>query len=175
MKLSVCPRCGSKNISAGKMSSGILYGISSWTQECRNCGYKGSPIIFNSEKEYLKFLKDIKSDILEEINPKKEIKEKSKPEVKKKDQTHPQIKDQEPVDRYHWHTRTWWIEIIIAVLLAMLVSLFGILNNISLFGMEVGIVYTGLEFIIFFIFIVIAIAIVEYIIYLMRIFVHKEK
>ena len=62
MILKVCPRCGSKNIFAGKMSSGILFGVSSWMEECRDCGFKGSPVVFDSEKEYLTFLKQIRSE-----------------------------------------------------------------------------------------------------------------
>lgn len=63
MKIYACPRCGSRNISMGTLSSGIMYGVTSLKEECKNCGFRGFPLIFDSKKEYVKFLEAIHEDI----------------------------------------------------------------------------------------------------------------
>ena len=55
MEIKACPNCGSRRIYQGRMGDGILTGYTS-RDVCRNCGYQGMPIIFDSEKEYKKFL-----------------------------------------------------------------------------------------------------------------------
>jgi len=50
MKITACPKCGSKNISMGTIGSGVTFGITSWNETCRDCGYQGQPIVFDSEK-----------------------------------------------------------------------------------------------------------------------------
>ncbi len=56
MEITACPNCGSKNIGIGTLGDGIISGLSSWKEVCRNCGYQGSSIVFESETEYQKFL-----------------------------------------------------------------------------------------------------------------------
>jgi C4-type Zn-finger protein len=56
-----CPKCGSTDIQMGGIREGVLYGLTSWTLVCKRCGYKGMPILFDSEEEYKKFLDEIKS------------------------------------------------------------------------------------------------------------------
>lgn len=58
MNISVCPRCGSKNIYQGTIRDGVLTGYTT-RYVCKDCGYQGMPIIFDSEKEYKKFLTGI--------------------------------------------------------------------------------------------------------------------
>lgn len=60
MKISACPKCGSRRIFQGRMEDGVLTGYTS-REVCRDCGYRGSPIIFDSEKEYKKFLEELKT------------------------------------------------------------------------------------------------------------------
>lgn len=55
MEIKACPNCGSRRIYQGRMGDGVLTGYTS-RDVCRNCGYQGMPIIFDSEKEYKKFL-----------------------------------------------------------------------------------------------------------------------
>jgi len=59
MKIKACPRCGSRNISMGSIGDGVLFGIDSWKEVCRNCNYQGAPILFDSESEYNKFFKTV--------------------------------------------------------------------------------------------------------------------
>ncbi|MBU0496730.1 MAG: hypothetical protein KKC68_00375 [Candidatus Thermoplasmatota archaeon] len=159
MKISACPRCGSKNIFAGKMSSGILFGVTSWTEECRDCGYQGSPLLFNSMDEYVSFLtrlqkqrdQDSQQTIGDSSNVMMDDGKQSSCEGIFSD--------------VHWHRRKWWVEIMIASILATFVSVTSTFRNVSLFGTGVGVLYSVLEFIIFFIFILIGIVIVEYILF----------
>ena len=78
MEIYACPKCGSRHIYQGRMGDGVLTGYTS-RNVCRNCGYQGMPIIFDSEKEYKKFLQ---SKSLKEKTSKK-IKEETKKEDKK--------------------------------------------------------------------------------------------
>ena len=57
MEIIACPNCGSRRIFQGTMGDGVLVGYT-FKEVCRNCGYQGMPIIFDSEKEYKKFLKE---------------------------------------------------------------------------------------------------------------------
>lgn len=56
MEIIACPNCGSRRIYQGRMGDGVLTGYTS-RDVCRNCGYQGMPIIFNSEQDYINFLK----------------------------------------------------------------------------------------------------------------------
>ena len=56
MEIKACPNCGSRRIFQGRLGEGVLTGYTS-RNVCRNCGYQGMSIIFDSEKEYKKFLK----------------------------------------------------------------------------------------------------------------------
>lgn len=76
MEIKACPNCGSTQIYQGRMGEGVLTGYTS-RNVCRNCGYQGMPIIFDTEKEYKKFL--------ESKSQKKKGKEASKDITKKED------------------------------------------------------------------------------------------
>ncbi len=56
MEITACPVCGSKNIGIGTLGDGIISGLSSWNEVCKNCGYQGASLIFESEAQYKKFL-----------------------------------------------------------------------------------------------------------------------
>jgi uncharacterized integral membrane protein len=56
MEITACPVCGSKNIGIGTLGDGIISGLSSWNEVCRNCGYQGASLVFESEAQYKKFL-----------------------------------------------------------------------------------------------------------------------
>jgi hypothetical protein len=141
------------------MSSGILYGVSSWMEECRDCGYKGSPVIFDSIEEYVSFLKNLRSS------------DEGKTQDKKKRDEGTDIREDAKSggsleEDVHWHHGKWWLELLIAGLLGILVSFSSIYRNMSIFGVGIGIIYSLLEFVIFFIFILIGIVIIEYLVFL---------
>ncbi len=168
MRLRVCPRCGSKNIFAGKMSSGILYGVSSWMEECRDCGYKGSPVIFDSPEEYANFLKKLR--LSKKSSTKNLVKEGDDELVEDNI-----CMDSSVEDEGHWHHGKWWMELLIAGLLGVLVSFSSVYRNVSIFGLGVGVIYSILEFIIFFIFILIGIVVIEYLVFLIINRLRKKK
>ncbi|HUS99542.1 MAG TPA: hypothetical protein VMY59_04400 [Candidatus Thermoplasmatota archaeon] len=56
MQITACPICGSKNIGIGTLGDGIISGLSSWKEVCKQCGYQGASLLFESESEYKKFL-----------------------------------------------------------------------------------------------------------------------
>ena len=62
MKITACPKCGSKDIQMGGIGEGVLFGITSWKQVCKKCGYQGAPLVFDSEKEYKKFVEELQND-----------------------------------------------------------------------------------------------------------------
>ena len=61
MDITACPKCGSRRIFQGRLKEGVLTGYSD-RYVCRDCGYQGSPIIFDTIDEYSKFLNDIKQN-----------------------------------------------------------------------------------------------------------------
>ena len=61
MRISACPMCGSRNIFQGTMGDGVLTGYVN-RDVCKDCGYQGMPIIFDSEDEYKKFLDELSKD-----------------------------------------------------------------------------------------------------------------
>lgn len=56
MEIIACPKCGSRRIFQGQMRDGVLTGYNT-RSVCRDCGFQGMPIIFDSEENYKKFLK----------------------------------------------------------------------------------------------------------------------
>ena len=61
MRITACPRCGSRRIYAGTMGDGVLVGYTT-KDVCRDGGYQGMPLIFDSEKEYGKFLEGLQKN-----------------------------------------------------------------------------------------------------------------
>ena len=77
MEITACPVCGSKNIGIGTLGDGIISGLSSWNEVCRNCGYQGASLIFESESQYNKFLEALTFQKKQNETQKTETKEKS--------------------------------------------------------------------------------------------------
>ena len=51
MKITACPLCGSKNVGIGRISDGVNP-QEFLKQACKNCGWTGTPLEFDNEKEY---------------------------------------------------------------------------------------------------------------------------
>ena len=58
MTIYACPRCGSRRIRQGALHVGALTGTK---DVCRDCNYQGIPLIFDTEKDYERFLKEMKT------------------------------------------------------------------------------------------------------------------
>jgi transcription elongation factor Elf1 len=59
MEITACPVCGSKKIGIGTLGDGIISGLSSWNEVCKDCGYQGASLVFESEAQYNKFLEGL--------------------------------------------------------------------------------------------------------------------
>ena len=75
MEIIACPNCGSRRIYQGTMGEGVLTGYTT-RNVCKDCGYQGMPIIFDSEKDYREFIKRKSKDKKSIGIKKKDIKNK---------------------------------------------------------------------------------------------------
>jgi transcription elongation factor Elf1 len=75
MEITACPNCGSKNIGIGTLGDGIIFGLSSWKEVCKDCGYQGASLLFDSETEYKKFIDALSNAKKQTVERKEEIKE----------------------------------------------------------------------------------------------------
>ena len=73
MSITACPKCGGRRIFQGRLKDGVITGYNS-RDVCRDCGYQGSPIIFDNIDEYHKFELEKKSNkTLDEIPDDKKL------------------------------------------------------------------------------------------------------
>jgi transcription elongation factor Elf1 len=94
MEITACPICGSKNIGIGTLGDGIISGLSSWNEVCKNCGYQGASLIFESESEYKKFLEALLYQKKQTETQSKEVnEEKSEQDITEKMSTHSKKKN----------------------------------------------------------------------------------
>jgi hypothetical protein len=61
LSITACPKCSSRKIFQGRLKEGVLTGYTD-RYVCRECGYQGSPLIFDNIEEYHKFQIKKKSD-----------------------------------------------------------------------------------------------------------------
>jgi len=156
MKITACPKCGSKNISMGTMGSGITFGITSWNEMCKDCGYQGQPIVFDSL--------DKKTELKEEPSVEDEVDEVI--DVSQKDKDVVELLheyEKEKVSKPIWpKNKVWWPEIGVALALAILAYLSGLINETSRMGIDIAILYSILYFAASFVIFLFAIVIIEY-------------
>ena len=179
-KITCCPKCGSRRIYTGRMKDGVLSGYTT-KSVCRDCEFQGMPIIFDSEKEYKKFLygspkkdknkssKSKKEDLNNNFSEKdKEIIRHLK-EIAKEEEKGNGIASDIPGE--HWHSnRSWWLEIGIALVISILIYIYGFTILTFFEDVEIIILYSLLgllSFIIDFIIILFIIVIVEYFCYIL--------
>ncbi len=43
----------------GTLKGGVIYGLTSWKMQCRDCGYQGQPLLFDTQEEYEKFTESL--------------------------------------------------------------------------------------------------------------------
>lgn len=177
MKITACPKCGSKDIQIGTMDSGVTFGITSWKSQCRNCGYQGEPLIFDSDEEYEEFFHQIaeevesgKTDELKQREPMEgeddnlTLSKKEKEVVEFLNEINKETSQQEEktLTKVFPENKVWWPEIGVAVILSA-VSFFSFLYHPSLSMDLVGTVLYGLlQFIAETFIILFAIIIIEY-------------
>jgi hypothetical protein len=165
MEIRACPKCGSKRIDAGTMGAGVTYGVTSWKSMCRDCGYQGEPILFDTEDAYNKFLEGIKNSTAEEKQesdgtglPTEEDEE--DPEVK---ELLEDIEEGTPVsDEETTEKKDWLIEIILAMIISAIWVIFFGSSLIMSYDFGGAIIYGILFFVVSAVFILFIIVIIEY-------------
>ena len=66
MKILACPKCGSNKVEMGTQNDGLWAGgiiptsREFWRHVCKDCGFRGNFIEFDSEKDYGEFLSEFK-------------------------------------------------------------------------------------------------------------------
>lgn len=176
MKISACPKCGSKRITMGTMGAGVTFGITSWKSVCKDCGYQGEPIIFDSAKEYERFLREINE---EPDNKKKSGSEKKKSiygrndveplELSKKEKEVLEFLNELSKEKFKQKIqrqdkgkdKNWWPEIILAFFLSAVSVVGSTLGMPSFYG-NFGIVFSVLFFVPLALLYLMSIVIIEY-------------
>ena len=122
MKIYACPRCGSQDISMGSLNAGITYGVTSWKEECKHCGFRGHPLVFHSEREYQDFLSTLgKNDEKstydeEETTDDLDLSEKDKEVIAALKKY---AKESSKQKGGYFREKNWWPEIILASLISI--------------------------------------------------------
>ena len=141
MEITACPNCGSKNIGIGTLGDGIISGLSSWKEVCRDCGYQGASLLFDSESEYKKFLEALSHQKKQTEVGKEEANEEY-PEQESDEQTKEQkemldfLDETEKTPGYA-EKKNYFFEFILAVVLSIV--FFVILVGSRYFGVNNGI------------------------------------
>ena len=156
MTISACPKCGSKRIEMGTMGAGVTWGVTSWKSVCKDCGYQGEPLLFDSEKEYQKFFQGISKE-----------KESISDSVEEEDTTNLSKKDEEVVgllkeeineeksqqlctteEGVFSENKSWRNEIVLSIIIATVGIIISASNLIKSFDYSISIVYGILLFIV---------------------------
>lgn len=172
MTIHACPKCGSKNIQMGTMGAGVTYGITSWKSVCRDCGYQGEPLIFDSESDYNKFLTGFSgvkaSDQTQELNPEAQTNGEDEdislsPKEKEMLEFLDEIKDVDSQEKVEPRKeKNWWPEIILASILSAVTVITGFQGILSVSDVYTTFLYLFLGFIAFAVIILFVFVIIEY-------------
>jgi hypothetical protein len=134
MKITACPRCGSTRIFQGTMSDGTITGITT-RQVCRDCGYQGPPLLFDSEEEYQRFKQELRADNehpAEETTPEGEKQPDEEPELTKEDKEIAALLEETESTPEPPRKSSYLLEFVLAVIFS--ISFFIILIGGSYFG-----------------------------------------
>jgi len=169
MKITACPKCGSKNISMGTMDSGVTFGVTSWNSVCRNCGYQGMPLHFDSKQEYNRFLKGLlqkgKASKVPAKDLPQELSEKDQEILELLNELRAEEKIREPKskeDKEPSKKKNWWFEIGLSIGIASVLFILSLPRACSLYGVTFGVLYCLLVLLVEAIIILFVIVIIEY-------------
>jgi len=146
------------------MGAGVTFGVTSWKSMCKECGYQGEPLLFDSEESYKKFL-----DSLHDEDKGEEIaNEDTEPSFDKEayeeiktivgDLSTETIDDEDPIPK----KKKWFFEILLAMSIAAISVGFITISSIDIFGLNVAILYGVLLFVVATVTILFIIVIIEY-------------
>jgi hypothetical protein len=151
MEITACPKCGSKRIEMGTMGAGVTWGVTSWKSVCKDCGYQGEPILFDSEKEYQKFLEGLSkvptSSTEEEDSYQLSKKDKEVVKLLKEEVNEGKFQEQTPDDGVFPENKTWRNEIIVSLIVAAVGIIVSASGLILSFDVGIAIVYGILLFV----------------------------
>jgi len=170
MKTTACPKCGSKRIEMGTMGAGVTFGVTSWKSVCKDCGYQGEPLLFDSEKEYQKFFQGISKE-KESISD--SVEEDDLSQLSKKDEEvvgllKEEINEEESQqictteEGVFSGNKSWRIEIVVSIIVAAVGIIISASNLIESFDYSISIVYGILLFIVMTFGALFVIVIIEY-------------
>jgi transcription elongation factor Elf1 len=176
MEITACPKCGSKKIAMGTMGVGITFGVTSWKSVCKQCGYQGEPLLFDSEEEYTKFLQGLSST---ETSQEIATSEQNENIDAQDDTLDLSKKDKEVVELLHDlkeepqrgekkifpEDKMWWPEIIVAMIIATIVIIITAPNLFSLYDLFLGMIYIFLFFVLIALITIIVFIVIEYLYY----------
>ena len=130
MKITACPKCGSKDIEMGTMDTGVTFGVTSWKSVCKECGYHGEPLVFDSEADYEHFLQGLSKE--EEAALCSTEEDESSQLSKKDEEVVTLLKEEineENIQKEETNkgeifskNKSWWIEIVIAMMIAAAIA-----------------------------------------------------
>ena len=156
-EIKACPRCGSQRIFMGELKGGVIYGLTSWKMQCRNCGYQGQPLIFDTQEEYEKFLEGLKETRGADVPP-------LGPEDEQPDKNIQDLlantPDQKPT--VEAPEKSWRLEIIVAIIIGAVLTIFEIPSFVNSMG-ATGVVYAALFLVIASLVALVVIIFVEYV------------
>ena len=172
MKINACPKCGSKNIQMGTMDAGVIYGVTSWKSVCKECGYQGEPLLFDSEDAYQKFLHGLSA---KEALPDIAAEQKDAVVAEEDDTLELSAKDKDVVEMLHElqeeperkktkfpENKSWWPEIGLSMMLSAVWILLSASTLFSTLGL-VSFLYGLLLFVISTLGVLCALVVIEYI------------
>jgi len=170
MKITACPKCGSKHIEMGTMNAGVTFGVTSWKSVCRECGYRGEPLLFDSEEEYKKFLQGIieeqESDsdaVVEDESSQLSEKDEEVINLLKEEANEVVSQQDEVVDEGVFpKDKSWRIEIGLAMTLSAVEIIFLALDSAGTYGIAVAFLYDVVLFVVSTVIILFVIVIIEY-------------
>ncbi|MCX6665360.1 MAG: TFIIB-type zinc ribbon-containing protein [Euryarchaeota archaeon] len=184
MEITACPKCGSKRIEMGTMGAGVTWGVTSWKSVCEDCGYQGEPLLFDSEKEYEKFVQGMISKEIEQTSD--SVGDDDLSQLSKKDEEvvgllKEGINEEEPQqegtqkDGVFPENKSWRIEIGFAMILALGALSFYLFNIFRTFDIVFLIVYGSLLYSILVIGELVTIVIIEYVYFSMQKISRRKK
>ena len=126
MKITACPLCGSTNVGTGGISDGV-HPQEFLKQACKNCGWTGTPLEFDTEKDYQQFL--------DEINKEKE--------------TYYKISYEDPAKSAPFRRyviRSFWTVSLYLLILVIPGIVFFIISELAGFPSNIGVLFAFLSF-----------------------------
>jgi len=100
----------------GTLKAGIIYGLTSWKMQCRDCGYQGQPLLFDTQEEWEKFKESLALPVGQ--TPVAEV-EGEQPDARIVDLLEHTPEHEE---RPEAEEKSWWLEIAVALVVGVVIT-----------------------------------------------------